>query len=288
MGTQRGTRQGISSMRHEEGVFKGFGGIKLYWQCWRPEEEGRGVIVFVPGLGDHSSRHPKLVNCLVDSDYEVYSFDLRGNGLSPGQRGHINSWQELREDLRAFKRHVERRSPDLPLFLLGFSMGGLTALEYTLHYPKGLRGVIAISTPMGNVGVPSLMMKLAPAISRLFPRFSMDMRIDRKWISRDPQVEKEHRNDPLNHGRASARLGAEFLEAIAWTQAGAAGLSVPLLMQHGSMNMIARPEGGREFFEKVTIADKQYCLYEGAYHELDDDLDMERVFTDLTNWLRKH
>lgn len=283
-----GNEQGISTMRHEEGVFKGFGGIELYWQCWRPQEVGRGVIVFVPGLGDHSGRHAKLVNCLVDSDYEVYAFDLRGNGRSPGQRGHINSWQELREDVRAFKKYVELRSPNLPLFLLGFSLGGLAALEYALHYPQGLRGVIAISAPVGNVGVPSLMMKLAPAISRIFPRFSMDMRIDRKWISRDPQVEKAHRGDPLNHGKASTRFGAEFLKAIARTQAGAADLSVPLLMQHGSRNMIAKPEGGREFFEKVTIADKQYSLYKGAYHELDDDLDMDRVFTDLTNWLRKH
>ena len=83
-------------------------------------------------------------------------------------------------------------------------------------------------------------------------------------------------------------MGTEFEAAVAWTQARAHELAVPLLIMHGSANRIADPAGSRSFFSKVRIEDKQYNLYDGAYHELDDELNKKEVLADLTHWLDCH
>jgi alpha-beta hydrolase superfamily lysophospholipase len=49
------------------------------------------------------------------------------------------------------------QSPNQTVFLLGQSMGGLVVLEYVLHNPEGLAGVIA-SAPALGVDIPPFLM----------------------------------------------------------------------------------------------------------------------------------
>jgi alpha-beta hydrolase superfamily lysophospholipase len=74
-------------------------------------------------MGEHSNRYKNIVNHFVPRGYDIYAFDLRGNGRSPGQRGYINSWIEIRNDISAFLNLIKQQS-DTPLFLLGHSLGG--------------------------------------------------------------------------------------------------------------------------------------------------------------------
>ena len=89
-------------MKHRESTIQAVDGLDLYCQCWRPEEEIRGVLAIVHGFGEHSGRYLNVVNHLVPKGFAVYGFDLRGHGRSAGQRGHINQWGEYRQDLGVF------------------------------------------------------------------------------------------------------------------------------------------------------------------------------------------
>jgi alpha-beta hydrolase superfamily lysophospholipase len=97
-----------------KGPFSGFGGLPLYYQSWRPEGDPRAVLIIVHGFGEHSGRYMNVVNHLVPRGYAIYALDHRGHGRSPGPRGHINSWEEFREDVRAFVRKVAETEPGLP------------------------------------------------------------------------------------------------------------------------------------------------------------------------------
>ncbi len=119
-----------------QGTFQGANGLDLYYQTWHPQTLARAVLVIVHGHGGHSGIFTRMVEYLNKRDYIVYSFDLRGHGRSPGQRGYINSWAEFRADLKAFLNLVRTKEPDLPLFLIGQSMGGTIALDYVLSKPK--------------------------------------------------------------------------------------------------------------------------------------------------------
>jgi alpha-beta hydrolase superfamily lysophospholipase len=70
---------------NQEGTFPGVNGIKLYYQSWQPQGLAKAVLVIVPGHGGHSGIFTKMVIYLTERDYTIYSFDLRGNGRSPGQ-----------------------------------------------------------------------------------------------------------------------------------------------------------------------------------------------------------
>ena len=133
-----------SGVKHREGRFAGWDGSSLYYQAWTPSQSRpRAVLVNLHGLGDHSGLYPNLASYIPARGVALYAYDMRGNGRSPGQRAYLRSWQEYREDLQAFVARVREWEGDLPLFLLGNSLGGLVVLDYALDHAAGLAGVIA-------------------------------------------------------------------------------------------------------------------------------------------------
>ena len=92
-------------------------------------------------MGEHSDRYMNIVNHFVPRAYDICAFDLRGNGRSPGHRGYINSWIEIRDDISAFLNLIKHQQSDTPLFIMGHSLGGVVALDYCTRHPEGLQGV---------------------------------------------------------------------------------------------------------------------------------------------------
>jgi alpha-beta hydrolase superfamily lysophospholipase len=275
-------------MEHSEGTFSGFGGLELYYQGWRPEDTPKAAVVVVPGFGEHSGRYGNVVNWLVPRGYAVYAIDPRGNGRSPGPRGFVNHFADFRRDVQAFVYQVRAAEPDLPTFLLGHSQGALIVLDCVMHDPEGLAGVIASGPVLGKLPVSPFLVLLAKALSRVWPRFTLETGLDVTALSRDPQVVQAYVDDPLVQTKATARLGTELMAAINWIQAHASDLALPCLIVHGSADRLCPPEGSRTFFENVTFADKEHLEYEGYYHEVFNDVGKEQVLADVEAWLAEH
>jgi len=276
-------------VERREGYFGGVGSVDLYFQSWREEEKARAVLAVIHGFGEHCGRYLNVVNHLTPLGYGVYGFDLRGHGRSPGQRGHIQSWDEYRGDLRAFLQKVSPQEPTPPVFLLGHSMGALIALDYLLHNPAGLRGAIVSGAPLEPVGVAKpFLVLLARVLSRVWPRFSLPLGLDPKGISRDTDVVKAYEADPLVHGKTTVRWGTEILQTIEWVKAHAAQVSIPIFLIHGGSDPLNSPDGTSSFFEKITYPDKEMKIYPGSYHEVHNDLDYGQVIKDMAQWLEKH
>lgn len=275
-------------MIHQEGTFSGYGGLALYHQCWQPEGNPRAVLAITHGHGEHSGRYGNVANWFVPRGYAIYAFDLRGHGRSAGARGYVERWDEFREDVAAFLALVREREPGRPLFLIGHSMGGLIALEYVLHYPQGLAGVIVSGPLLSRPGISPLLITLSKVLSRLAPRLALKTGLDVTALSRDPAVVAAYVNDPLVHSFGTARLGTELAGAVAWTQAHAADLALPCLIVHGGSDRICPPEGSRIFFENVVLTDKERQVYEGYYHEVFNDVGKEQVLAAVEAWVRRH
>jgi alpha-beta hydrolase superfamily lysophospholipase len=271
---------------HQEGTFAGSGGLSLFYQSWVPANRApRALLVNLHGLGDHSGLYPNLVGHLASCGYAVYAFDMRGNGRSPGQRAYVASWQEYRDDLHAFVTLVRGWHQGLPLFLLGNSLGGLVVLEYALHQPDGLAGVIAAAPPLGKLGVPPILMSLGRLMSRIFPRFSLHVGMDLSGLARDRTVIETVLADPYFHRRGTARLSTEVVAAVARVQDGASRFSLPLLLLHGSDDRMVPPDGTRAFFSKLQSPEREFREYPGAYHGLFADTGYQKVLSDVEQWL---
>ena len=275
-------------MQHLEGEFEGTGGVQLYYQGWRPDTEPRAVVVLVHGIGEHSGRYSKVVEHLVPLGFAIYGLDHRGHGRSAGKRGHINSWSEFRSDLRTFVEWVWQQEPERPFFMLGHSMGGLMALDYGLHYPDQLQGVIASAPALAQSGVSSLLVFMSKILSRIAPAMIVKTGLPAESISRDPAVVQAYRDDPLVHGYASPRLGTELSATMERTMERANQWRIPLLIVHGSADALVPPASSQTFFERVPIADKQRIEYEGAYHEVHNGPDSDQEMAALAHWLEEH
>ncbi len=273
--------------RYKQGTFSGAAGLELYYQSWHPPTAAKAVVILVHGHGGHSDLFINLVEYLVQRDYSVYSFDLRGHGRSPGQRGYINSWTEYRGDLTAFIQLVTDREPDLPWFLLGQSLGGTIALDYVLTAAKQPQGLILLS-PALSIGVVDWKMAIGKVLSRILPRFSLDSGIDLAAGSRDPEVVAAYAQDPIRHSRGTARLVTELLQAIERIDIQAQKLSVPVLILHGGADYVTFPDSSRVFFNRLTLEDKELKEYPDSYHELQNDLNYLEVLADIENWLARH
>jgi alpha-beta hydrolase superfamily lysophospholipase len=273
---------------YTEGTVVGSGGLLLFRRAWRPAAPPRSVLLNLHGLGDHSGFYGALSERMIASGFAVHALDLRGNGRSPGKRGHVDAWSDYREDLRSFVEVVRREEPARPLFLLGNSLGGLIAIEYALQHPEGLRGVIAAAPPLGRLSVPPVLLALGRVMSRIWPAFSLETGMDLSGLARDPAVVAELLADPLFHRLGSARLSTEVQSAIARVQSRAAGFPLPLLVLHGSKDRMVPPDGSRAFVARVARPDARLIEYPEGHHVLFADWDREQVLADLVQWIERH
>ncbi len=275
-------------MRYESGTIEGRSGVRLFHQAWLPDAEPpRAALINLHGLGDHGGLYPALSEWLTPRGIAVHALDLRGHGRSGGQRAFIRDWREYRDDLDTFVRLVGARGSGRP-FLLGNSLGGLVVLEYALHHADRLAGVIAAAPAIGPVGVPPLLMALGRVMSRIWPRFSLEAGLDLGGLSRDPAAAETLVQDSLFHRKGTARLSTEVTAAIARVQSMASNLDLPVLLMHGTADRMVPPAGTRDFFQRLTVADRTLIEYPGGYHALFADLDTPQVLADLTAWIERH
>jgi alpha-beta hydrolase superfamily lysophospholipase len=270
-----------------EQTFIASDGLTLFRRTWRPDGSARAVLVNLHGLGDHSGLYPMVSDYFVPRGFTVHAPDLRGNGRSQGQRGYVHSWSEFRNDLELFVGLVRGEELNLPLFLMGNSLGALVVLDYAQHHPEGIRGVIAVAPPLGKLGVPAPLLALGALFSKVWPRFSLETGMDLTGLSRDPAVIARVLADPLFHRRGTARLSTEVRTTIARLHAEASSFPLPLLLLHGSADRMVPPDGSRSYIQKVGNPDKQLLEYPESYHGLMGDLNGPEVLRDLEQWIER-
>lgn len=272
-------------------ILTGAESMQLFAQSWLPDPAGpplRGGVLIVHGFGEHSGRYGYLVEALTAHGYAVSGFDHRGHGQSPGLRGHIDRWDQFAEDVRAAVAAARLQVAPHPLFLFGHSMGGLVALNYAIRYPEGLAGIIASAPLLTQPNVSPVLNLAARALSSIKPDFPLKSGLDANGISREPEEVQRYRNDPLNHDKATARLGTEMIKTIDWTQQHASELRIPILIYHGSGDRIVPIQGSRTFYSRLTVQDKQWIEWPEGYHESHNDLHRAEVFNAILDWLNAH
>ena len=114
-------------------------GFKLQVKNWHTKD-AKASLLLVHGLGEHSARYEHVAQALNDISVNVYSFDLKGHGLSEGPRAFIKDISEYRADLETVYQQTPK---NLPLFMLGHSMGGLIVTDFLLDSAKtDVKGVV--------------------------------------------------------------------------------------------------------------------------------------------------
>ncbi len=276
-------------MKHQEGTFKGSAGGDIYYQWWLPDEAPRAVILIVHGLAEHSGRYGNVVDHFVPRGYALFGFDLPGHGKSFGRRVHVHRFKDYTDTVDRCLSMVRTSFPDIPLFLIGHSMGGLIAATYLLeHQDRPAAAVLSAPSVKAHDNLSPLTVALGKVLSFLMPGAGI-LQLEAEGVSRDTNVVQAYEKDPLVYrGKVTARLAAELLAAMRRLSAEASRITLPLLLLQGSADRLVDPEGARRLYDKVSSSDKKILIYEGLYHEVFNEPEHARVLQDVDDWLELH
>lgn len=133
--------------------------LKLHYAVWG--DEANPPLLLIHGNRDHARNWDPVANQLK-SKFCIYAPDLRGHGDSAWSVGGQYSLPEFVLDIAMLGEELNR----YPLTVIGHSLGGAVALEYTGVFPEHVKKVVAIE------GLGPAVREPTPASTRM-----------RAWIS---------------------------------------------------------------------------------------------------------
>jgi alpha-beta hydrolase superfamily lysophospholipase len=269
-----------------EETFEGKGGLKIFLRSWKPAGKPRAAVVICHGVNSHGGQYVWPAEQLARSGFAVFALDLRGRGKSEGERFYVEDVADYVADVAGTIRIAKSRHPDLPVFLLGHSAGGVVSCVYTLENQAELTGFICESFAF-QVPAPGFALAAIKGLSHIAPRLPA-LKLKNEDFSRDPKAVEALNNDPLIANEAQpAMTVAALVRADERLRNEFPLITLPVLIMHGTADKATVCHGSEFFFATVGSKDKTLKLYEGHAHDLLNDIGKEGVMAEIMAWIEK-
>ena len=248
---------------------------------WPAAGPARAAVYVLHGVSEHSGRYEHVGAALAGRGFEVVAVDHRGHGRSGGRRGHVDRWSQYLDDVE--DQMAEIRSLDLPVVMLGHSLGGLMALSYCVE-GRPAPDLLAVSAPALGYALdrPRQLLRLAgPVLASLAPTATVGINRDLSLLAADPEVAAEAAADPLWNREVTISLGWEVLRAAVRTRTRLDRLEVPVLCVHGRDDHLV-PAAASEI---LAAAGAERQVYEGLGHEVFNEPTGLEVLAEVIDWI---
>jgi alpha-beta hydrolase superfamily lysophospholipase len=231
-----------------------------------PADDPARLVVLVHGYGEHIGRYEHVAEELVARGSEVVGPDHVGHGHSEGEQALVEDFEAVVDDLRAV---VQDARGDLPVVMVGHSMGGLIAIRYTQRHRKDLAGLVLSGPAVG----------LAPVFEGWLaaPELPADP-IDVATLSRDPEIGEAYAADPLVYHGGWKRPTLEAFVAADRAIADGPGFGdLPLLYVHGAEDQLVPVDLARPVVERLAGPDSELRVLDDARHEVFNEIGNEET-----------
>lgn len=268
-------------------------GTDLPLRRWLPDDDRppRAVILALHGYNDHANAFDAAASYWAERGIATYAYDQRGFGRHDS-RGIWSSVEALSSDAAAALWLLHDAHPNIPLYLLGHSMGGAVAMTVAtgtgspgLTTPP-LDGVILaapaiwaretmpgyqrLALEIGAMTVPGL--RVSPEGLGIVPSDNVEML---RALGRDPLVLKESRVDALD--------GLVTLMDRAYRSA--PDVPTSTLMLYGDREEVVPLDTVDLMLERLEPGRFRLAFYENGYHMLLRDLQAKTVWDDILAWI---
>jgi alpha-beta hydrolase superfamily lysophospholipase len=237
-------------------------------RIWDRPDAAR-VVVLAHGYGEHIGRYEHVAAALVGRGAAVYGPDHLGHGESAGDPVLVRDFEHVVDDLHRVVQLAREQYPDLPLVLIGHSLGGLIATRYAQRHGPELAGLVLSGPAVG----------LSPVLADWLaaPEPPSDP-IDVAVLSRDPAVGEAYSSDPLVwHGGWKRETLAGFLEACQAVDAGPGFGDIPTLYVHGEADQLVPVFLAQPAVERLQGSDFTERIVPEARHEVFNETDKEET-----------
>ena len=262
-------------------------GVALPVMRWLPWDRApQGVVIALHGFNDYSSGMSMPGHGLARRGFIVLAYDQRGFGRTP-QRGIWPGTQALTGDLATVIRLVHQSYADLPLYLLGESMGAsviMVAMESAADLPiSGI--VLAAPAIWGRQTIGEFDQAILDGAAHAVPFLSVRPTGIRRVASSNRSALRRLSADPLviKATRIDAAYGLVGLMTEAY-QAGRDLGRVPTLLMFGRREGILDRGAVAEFLATLRPGAVRLALYPRGYHLLLRDFGQDQVLDDIAAW----
>lgn len=281
---------------------------------WPADATARGVVQIFHGLGEHHERYERFARAANACGLAVVCHDHRGHGRHADLLGHFadaDGWQLLIDDGLSVNQWIRERYADLPLILLGHSMGSYIAQYFTMQHSEQVSALLLSASTwpkksalfagrmlarveakrIGLRGKSALLDKLGFGV---FNKPFEPARTPLDWISRDDDEVDKYINDPLCGGPYTCGLWLDLiggLSAIASDEAlNKIPANMPLLLTGGSDDPVGGDKGITELATHYTQSGHSNLamkLYDGGRHEMFNETNRDEFTTDVLAWIAR-
>lgn len=255
-------------------------------RLWEPTGPARAQLLALHGFGDHKGAFEGLATFLAAQGIRTLAYDQRGFGEQP-DRLFWAGIEPLAADLGDALGRLRAERPDLPLFVLGESMGGAVALVALADREAPAIDGLVLAAPAvwGGDTLSPLYRRLMRGLAAALPGLRLSGRGLPVRAAEDVELLRALARDPLYVREPTAAAVAGLIELMdAARGTGPALAARTLLLVPGRDDIVPTPVQ-LSFARTIAAADCRVLLYPEARHLLLRDRDRRTAWHDLLAWL---
>lgn len=262
-------------------------GTVLPVRAWLPKERPAAVIVALHGFNDYSEAFALPGRWLSGHGVALYAYDQRGFGMAPS-RGTWAGSEAYAGDLAEFTGQLRKRYGNLPIYVLGESMGGAVAIVAMVsgRHPDVDGVILSAPAVWARDTMPWYQRALLAAFANTMPSLRLTgegLEIQAsdniemlRGLGRDPLVIKSTRVDAI----------AGLADLMDEAQQDAGRLKSPVLVLYGKKDQVIPKTPITLMLGKFPKGSEiRTAFYEEGYHLLLRDLHADRTWIDIAAWV---
>ncbi|CAD8063637.1 unnamed protein product [Paramecium sonneborni] len=259
-------------------------GLNLYTTYCIPQNP-IATIVILHGYGDHSGRYFHVADEYAKYGFQVILYDQRGFGNSGGIRSHADI-KQMHQDLECILLTIERSQS---IFLQCQSLGAAVGLSFCISNPSLIiQGVIVVNPYIQFAKKYGFFKKmLLTLMNKIIPGLMVNSYIDYGHCSKNNNVIKSVAEDSLVQPFMSIGMAYNILQLDSYILPHAHQFTQPLLILHGKEDKVASHMNSVELYRESGSKDKTLKLFDKGFHELQNDVEFDRVKNVIINWCQK-
>ena len=296
--------------------------FKLYTKHWYSGNSSKGIVQIVHGMRESTEYYTEFCKFLVGNGYNVYMNDARGHGRSAGRAGSRKYTEnsgyigddginQMTEDIKILTDIIKKENPDVPVFLLGHSMGSVLSRVYISKYGKAIDGLlISGANGISDTAWLNSLLRLAedeekqrgrsePAADvpvQMFAHFNdrfQPLKTGYEYMSRDEKMVSDAISSP--YAKVNYRCGfyVDLLKAMIDVNTDKyiemIPKDLPVFSLSGSMDQFSNYGEGIvklfDLFKKHGLKNTDFIIYKDGRHEMLREINRRDVYKDIINWL---
>lgn len=287
----------------------------IHCSIWLDDsQEPKAIFQIAHGVSEYIGRYDEFARFLAQNGFVVCGNDHLGHGLSAQTIDDLGFFAEedgdvrLVDDMHILSLIMKKKYPELPLILFGHSMGSFCSRVYASLFGNELAALILCGT--GELPASAVVLEeplrflckklgtkaVVPGniLDKLGSLTIRDKRTDSDWLSRNRENVERYIADPLC-GNPLRLGGVRDIVSLANTAcstewAKTLPLGLPIMLISGAKDPVG-------FSGKGVIAcsdnlesaghEPEVILYPGDRHEILNEDDREKVFSDVLDFIKR-